>query len=1554
MGSPTGQDVCVFVLFLVNFVSVTPGQKLDDPSPDGFRNNLNQPAWGIAGSNFLRVSPNAYSDGAYEMSGKDRPNPLEVSLRAHHSGPIYQPSSYGRNALQAFYGQLVLDEIAQFYMSGCPPEYENMPLPDKHPLRNFTERPHTFLRSLYDQSTGYTSAGPRQQINLVSSFLDGGVIYGTSKVWTSLLRSYKKGMLLSDSEDDDDDDDDIKSSFPAHNTERLPMFNAPIPRDHNMKPVDRLFRLGNGKGHENPFLLALQVIWFRYHNKLAQDLSKKFPELSDEELFQTTKRKVVAVFQKIAMNDWLPAFLNGNETRDNNTRPTDISPYTKYNSRTQPGVTQEFLVAMEFRNTITPSAIWALGETCNFNTTRGRGPNGEDRTVTSYRLCNHFWDPQSVVKKELEAIIQGMIYTKAKVENGKYVEDYSESFYGPFEYSRNDHVGEQIQRFRDHGLSGLNTIRRSYGLDILTDWARLGGANGTLQTLYGGSAPNDLDLLTGGLLDKDQKNGMSDVFRSIILEQFTRVRDTDRFWYQNKDVFNATEILEIEGISFVDVLEETTHLTNLPSNVFVCDGSVGQCSCKDPPNMDYVSNPEVEICSPLATYDYITGSEWSFALSFLALALVIPVSIGVLCCMVKKKKVVIVETNKRKSTLIMKNDKNKFRGNEYLGKSSGYRDVRGELKSDEQRIVIRDPRGRDLRYVDFKSSAAASVTLHLSSDKDLSLLCLKVPGDIDLILRFPGFAIRESFVGALERFLSEIGISLDTQHASETSLFSNANDKDQRQKLLDKFFRAVCLTAFDGTGLNEDDRLDLKVVDEVIHIKLTMTEFADAMGMQPSSLFVKNVFLLADINNDRYLAFEEFLHLFAIFLKGTAEEKSRLLFNIYDVRKVGYLTKDEFYRMIKSLLDLAESADLTDGSVKDLVTSMFKHVGLTDASQITIQHFQKIFCSEEYSSTLQNATILGKATQHAPTQNVVQRGGKLTRRNTFIKSYISNKHKTKDAGRSVLAGEQLPAGSRISNALNLTVGPRQYPRTSVGQVLHSVSRYIDRYRLQIFWAVLYTLVTIGIFVERAFFFAKGREHAGLRRMSGAWITAMIRGSASVIMFTYSSLLVTMCRNTITALRETFLHRFIPFDSAVSFHKYIAVLAIIGTLVHVVTHAMNLYCMCTQSTTSINCFFGEYKTETDSFATFHYWAYQTITGLTGVLVTVLIFIMYVFATQFARRHVFKAFWLTHSLYWLVYVLTFLHGVGRLVQAPLFSWYLIGPLILFIIDRLQSTSRNKVEISVKSATPLPSGVLRLVFKRPATFNYKSGQWVRIACTELSETEYHPFTLTSAPHESHLSLHIRAVGPWTTNLRKIYSPGENEDLQKLPNLFLDGPFGEGHQDWYSCEVAVLVGGGIGVTPFASILKDIAFKSKTGIQVTCKKVYFIWVTRTQHSFEWLVDIIRDVEAADLRGIVDTHIFVTQFQQRYDLRTTMLYICERYFQKVEGKSLFTGLKAVTHFGRPNFEDFFWALTEVHKDVSQVGVFSCGPGPMTSNVQKACNAMNSLVGPTFTHHFENF
>ena len=53
--------------------------------------------------------------------------------------------------------------------------------------------------------------------------------------------------------------------------------------------------------------------------------------------------------------------------------------------------------------------------------------------------------------------------------------------------------------------------------------------------------------------------------------------------------------------------------------------------------------------------------------------------------------------------------------------------------------------------------------------------------------------------------------------------------------------------------------------------------------------------------------------------------------------------------------------------------------------------------------------------------------------------------------------------------------------------------------------------------------------------------------------------------------------------------------------------------------------------------------------------------------------------------------------------------------------------------------------------------------------------------------------------------------------------------------------------------------------------QLYFIWVTASQRHYEWFIDILRQVEAVDHSDLVETHIFITQFFQKFDLRTTML-----------------------------------------------------------------------------------
>lgn len=249
------------------------------------------------------------------------------------------------------------------------------------------------------------------------------------------------------------------------------------------------------------------------------------------------------------------------------------------------------------------------------------------------------------------------------------------------------------------------------------------------------------------------------------------------------------------------------------------------------------------------------------------------------------------------------------------------------------------------------------------------------------------------------------------------------------------------------------------------------------------------------------------------------------------------------------------------------------------------------------------------------------------------------------------------------------------------------------------------------------------------------------------------------------------------------------------------------------------------------------------------------------------------------------------------------------------------------------------------------------MRIACLDLSQHEYNPFTLSSSPDESFLSLHIRAVGPWTRQIRKLYENAlvkKQQNQSNLPTLFIDGPFGEGHQDWSKYEVSMLIGEGIGVTPFASILKDIIHKTTTNQEITSKKVYFMWISRSQKQFEWLIDLLRNIEERDVNKIISSHIYVTQFYEKFDFRMFMLYIFEHHFKQITNKSLFTNLTADTHLGRPKFKDFFQrVITNNTNDINKIGIFSCGNPKMINEVEKACVKM-SRGQIILEHHYQTF
>ncbi|KAH0619921.1 hypothetical protein JD844_014359 [Phrynosoma platyrhinos] len=795
---------------------------------------------------------------------------------------------------------------------------------------------------------------------------------------------------------------------------------------------------------------------------------------------------------------------------------------------------------------------------------------------------------------------------------------------------------------------------------------------------------------------------------------------------------------------------------------------------------------------------------------------------------------------------------------------------------------------------------------------------------------------------------------------------------------------------------------------EALKSELSRAEFADALGLKPQSVFVDSMFSLADKDGNGYLSFREFLDILVVLMKGSPQEKSKLMFQMYDIDGNGFLSKDEFFRMLRSFIEISNNC-LSREQTEKVIESLFRESGFQDKEELTWEDFHSML--RGHDNELRCAQLYLK--------------GDVQVINCFLESDHLLSHSVLNHETPLTLGGDVQdlrkrPGKKLSFPqphLYTEARREKYQRSKVHQKIQQFKRFIENYRRHIICVVIFSAITAGVFVERAYYYGFASPPTGIADTTFVGIL-ISRGAGASISFMYSFILLTMCRNLITFLRETFFNRYIPFDSAVDFHRWIATGALIFSVLHTLGHIVNVYIFSVTPLNILSCLFSNVfvndgmsrnngrsdkmvasfpvqflllpfaTVENSSSMVFPISAHiqsgelqhasqyavnyflltinnkndtkrrdfpstlrlfefcfrpfsfllksnrSNIFSMTGVLLLVILAIMYVFATHHFRRISFQGFWITHHLYVLLYILV--------THLPL-SWY----------NWSNMNNTDCMRIAGINICRICS-VTYLQFQRPQDFEYKSGQWVRIACLSLGTNEYHPFTLTSAPHEDTLSLHIRAAGPWTTRLRELYSPESIAEIGRYPKLYLDGPFGEGHQEWNKFEVSVLVGGGIGVTPFAAILKDLVFKSSVGSRILCKKIYFIWVTRTQRQFEWMADIIREVEENDKRDLVSVHIYITQLAEKFDLRTTMLYICERHFQKVLNQSLFTGLRSITHFGRPPFLPFFCSLQEVHPEVRKVGVFSCGPPGMTKNVEKACQKINKRDQTYFVHHYENF
>ncbi|KAH9846070.1 NADPH oxidase [Lenzites betulinus] len=477
-----------------------------------------------------------------------------------------------------------------------------------------------------------------------------------------------------------------------------------------------------------------------------------------------------------------------------------------------------------------------------------------------------------------------------------------------------------------------------------------------------------------------------------------------------------------------------------------------------------------------------------------------------------------------------------------------------------------------------------------------------------------------------------------------------------------------------------------------------------------------------------------------------------------------------------------------------------------------------------------------------------------------------------------------------------------------------------------------------------------------------------RTAALVLHVDVAVILLPVCRNFISILRRTSLNSFIPFDKNITFHKAVAWSIVVFSFIHIAAHMVNF--------TELAFADPDATTPAKRFVAFLAANFATGPGATGWIMTVALGIMVWYAMEKRRRARFEWFWYSHHLFIVFFINWQLHGMFCMIQPdrpPYCSFNTIGVFwrywlvggVIWIYERILREVRSRHRTYISKVIQHPSNVVELQIKKEKTPT-QAGQYIFLCCPEISYFQWHPFTLTSAPEEDYISVHIRVVGDFTRELAKAVGcefdrkKGEKDDAggkivtppinRVLPRVMVDGPFGSASEDFLNYETVLLVGAGIGVTPFASILKSIWYRMNnfnTSKPTRLSKVYFTWVIRDFGSAEWFHSLLHAIEEQDTQNRIEINIYLTAKIKEDEMNNIIV-------QDVGAeKDAITSLRAPTHFGRPNWDRVFSSIAEKHQE-TDVGVFFCGPSVLSKQLHVQCNKWSSPKGTKFFFGKENF
>jgi hypothetical protein len=511
----------------------------DVRSYDGTGNNIANPGWGALERIQVRMTGVYYADGIAEPSdGGEWANPRTISnIVGDQEGEIF-----GTPLLSDFFsvwGQFVDHEISRD-IRAVPSEFDPIEVPQCDPVFD----PECtglelilFWRSEWDPTTGTDKDNPRQQTNHNNSYIDGSDVYGNNATRADLLRSYEGGKLRVDS-----------TAFGDHMPPNDVLEGMDVPPFG--ADLEDMLLAGDNRANVTLQMLSMHTLFVREHNRLCDELAVQHPEWDDEQLYQHARKIVGGIIQHITYNDWLPILLGANA----------LPEYTGYDDQVDASVTNEFAgFAFRFGHSLINPNVLRLNE---------------DGTVIdegNLLLRDAFFAPQRLLEGGIDPILRGMSVNPTQRLDAKLTNELRNFLFAPPTIVSNDLLAVNIERARDHGLGSYNNVRMDLGLEPAKTFADITN-DPDEQELLAEAYQGDVNLVDSyvGTLAEDYVGGgfVGEMAHLVIVDQFTRMRDGDRFWYQIDEELTQGDIDLIESTTLADVVKRNTSIQAIQDSLF--------------------------------------------------------------------------------------------------------------------------------------------------------------------------------------------------------------------------------------------------------------------------------------------------------------------------------------------------------------------------------------------------------------------------------------------------------------------------------------------------------------------------------------------------------------------------------------------------------------------------------------------------------------------------------------------------------------------------------------------------------------------------------------------------------------------------------------------------------------------------------------------------------------------------------------------------------------------------------------------------------------------------